>query len=252
MARTIRKDIIITGASSGLGEGMAREFAAMGRNLALCARRLDRLEVLRAELLAKHPGIDVRIASLDVNDHEQVFEVFEGFARDLGGLDRIVVNAGIASGRRVGTGHFSENARTLETNLVAALAQCEAAVKIFRRQKYGHLVTISSVSAVRGMPKHLTAYAASKAGLSVLTEGIRAELLGTHIAVTTILPGYIKTEMNDKVEDIPLRVDLETGARALVRAMEREPATAYVPGWPWAALGPLMRRLPLRVLVKLV
>ncbi len=252
MARTIRKNILITGASSGLGEGMARELAAMGRSLALCARRVDRLESLRAELLAKHPGIDVRIAALDVDDHPKVFEVFERFASELGTLDRIVVNAGIGNGRRVGTGHFEANARTATTNFVSALAQCEAAVQIFRRQKHGHLVTISSVSAVRGLPKHLTAYAASKAGLSALAEGIRAELLGTGIAVTNILPGYIKTEMNDKVENVPLRVDAETGARALVRAMEREPATAYVPGWPWAVLGPIMQRLPLRIVSKLV
>jgi short-subunit dehydrogenase len=252
MARTTRKNILITGASSGLGEGMARELAAMGRNLALCARRVDRLETLKEELLSQHPGIDVRIAALDVDDHPKVFEVFEAFARDFGSLDRIVVNAGIGNGKRIGTGHFEANARTAQTNFVSALAQCEAAVQIFRRQTYGHLVTISSVSALRGMPKHLTTYAASKAGLSALAEGIRAELLGTDIVVTTILPGYIKTEMNEKVENVPMRVDAQTGTRALVRAMEREPATAYVPGWPWAAIGAVMRRLPLRVLAKLV
>jgi short-subunit dehydrogenase len=67
-----RQKILITGASSGLGAGMARAFAAKGRDLALCARRADRLDELRAELLERHPGITVAVAALDVNDHEQV------------------------------------------------------------------------------------------------------------------------------------------------------------------------------------
>ncbi|MFX9461808.1 SDR family NAD(P)-dependent oxidoreductase, partial [Acinetobacter baumannii] len=85
-------------------------------------------------------------------------------------LDRIIVNAGIGDGRRIGKGHFEINRRTAETNFIAALAQCEAAVGIFRRQNAGHLVSISSMSALRGLPKHLTTYAASKAALAALTE----------------------------------------------------------------------------------
>src|SRR4051812_1614140 len=90
-----RRNILITGASSGLGAGMAREFAARGRNLALCARRTDRLEILKAELLAAHPGITVSLRALDVNDHAQVFEVFREFAVEFGSLDRVIVNAGM-------------------------------------------------------------------------------------------------------------------------------------------------------------
>ncbi|HET8869489.1 MAG TPA: SDR family NAD(P)-dependent oxidoreductase, partial [Aquabacterium sp.] len=84
MSRPVRKTILITGASSGLGEGMARLFAAMGRNLALCARRLDRLEALKAELLQKHPGIRIELRALDVNQHDQVFAVFNDFKQTFG------------------------------------------------------------------------------------------------------------------------------------------------------------------------
>ncbi len=84
----VRKNILITGASSGLGEGMARLFAAMGRNLALCARRMDRLETLKAELEEKHPGIKVLIKPLDVNDYDQVFAVFDAFRTEMAGIDR--------------------------------------------------------------------------------------------------------------------------------------------------------------------
>ena len=75
----IRQNILITGASSGLGRGMAVEFARMGRNLALCARRTDRLEALRDELLMINPGISVFLRALNVDDHDQVFEVFKAF-----------------------------------------------------------------------------------------------------------------------------------------------------------------------------
>ena len=128
----MRKNLLITGASSGLGEGMAREFASRGCNLALCARRTDPLEALKAELESRYPQIRVCVRPLDVCDHEQVFEVFRAFRDDLGGLDRVIVNAGIGKGAPIGTGNFDANRQTAETNFVAALAQCEAAMEIFR------------------------------------------------------------------------------------------------------------------------
>ena len=241
----MRKNILITGASSGLGAGMARELARRGRNLALAARRLDRLEALRDELRGAHPGIRVEIRQLDVLDHEQVFGVFDAFARDFGALDRVIVNAGLGKGQPIGTGWFRANRQTAETNFVAALAQCEAAVEIFRRQDAGHLVTICSVSAFRGMRGNITTYAASKAGLAALTEGIRSELLPTPIRVSAIFPGYIRSEMNERVKHTPFIIDTDVGSRLLVDAIEREPARAIVPRWPWVPLGFAMRHLPL-------
>jgi short-subunit dehydrogenase len=247
----IRKTILITGASSGLGAGMAREFAKLGRDLALCARRADRLETLKAELLRDHPKTRVVVRTMDVTNHEQVFEGFHWFQRELGSLDRIIVNAGLGKGQPLGTGFFKANLQTAETNFIAALAQCEAALEILRKQNAGHLVTISSMSAMRGMPRNLTTYAATKAGLAALTEGIRADLLRTPIAVSTIYPGYIRTELNAKLKKTPFMVDTETGCRALVRAIEKERPEAFVPPWPWSALGLLMRNLPLRVVAKM-
>ncbi len=247
----MRKTILITGASSGLGEGLARAYAAHGRDLALCARRTDRLDALRSELLAKHPGIRVAVRALDVNDHAAVFSVFEDFASEFGTIDRIIVNAGVGNGRRIGTGHFAINVQTAQTNFVAALAQCEAAVAIFRRQKHGHLVTICSMSAMRGLPKHLTTYAATKAGLAALTEGIRAELLATPIRVSAIFPGYITTELNAGAKGLPFVVSGEIGSRALFAAIEREPTKACVPAWPWTVVGWAMRWLPLRWVARL-
>ncbi|WP_024875754.1 SDR family oxidoreductase [Saccharomonospora piscinae] len=245
----VRKNIVITGASSGLGEGMARRFAARGHDLALCARRRDRLDALAAELTARHPGIRVVVRELDVNDHDRVFTVFEELSTELGSLDRVIVNAGLGKGQPVGTGHFTANLQTVRTNFVAGLAQCEAAVAHFRERGAGHLVVVSSFSALRGLPRNLTSYAASKAGISALADGIRADLLDTPIRVTTLLPGYIESEMTGRASGrTPLLAGADSGARALVKAIEREPARAYVPSWPWTPLSVLMRVLPMRLL----
>lgn len=246
-----RQNILITGASSGLGEGMAREFAAKGRNLALCARRVERLVELKAELEARHPGIKVLVRPLDVNQHDQVFEVFRAFKLELGSIDRVIVNAGLGKGQPIGKGRFDANLQTAQTNFIAALAQCEAAVEIFRAQNSGHLVSISSMSAMRGLPRNLTTYAATKAGLAALTEGIRADLIRTPIKVTTIFPGYIETELSSKSAKTPLMVDTASGCRALVAAIEREPAKACVPSWPWTLIGWYMRHAPLAWIAKM-
>jgi hypothetical protein len=247
----MRKTILITGASSGLGDGMARQFAALGRNLALCARRTERLEALKQELASKHPGIKVSIKALDVNQYDDVFRVFREFEQEFGGLDRVIVNAGLGKGQPLGTGYFYANRQTAETNFVAALAQCEAALEIFRKQNRGHLVMISSVSAMRGMGRNLTTYAATKAGVAALAEGIRVDLLRTPIKVTTLYPGYIRSEINEKVRNTPFMVDTETGCRAMVKAIEKEVAEAFVPPWPWVLMGFLMRNLPLRLVAKM-
>jgi short-subunit dehydrogenase len=248
-----RQRILITGASSGLGAEMARQFAAKGHDLALCARRLERLEEVRSEIVAAHPGRTVAVRTLDVDDHDDVFTVFRSLAAELGGLDRVVVNAGLGKGAPLGTGRFDANRQTLTTNLISAVAQCEAAMELFRAANAGHLVVVSSMSAMRGMPKGLTAYAASKAGIASVAEGLRTELLGTPIVVTTLFPGYIASEMNERVaQSTPMMTSTEKGVRAMVAAIDREVAEAAVPAWPWRPLGFVMRHAPLRILRKMV
>ena len=125
-------------------------------------------------------------------------------------------------------------------------------MEIFRKQNQGHLVMVSSISAMRGMPKAVTTYAATKAGVKALAEGIRLDLSKTPIKVTTLYPGYIRSEINEKVKNTPFIVDTMTGCRALVAAIEREPAEASVPSWPWRPLGFLLRNLPLGMAKRLM
>jgi len=244
---------LITGASSGLGAEMARQFAALGHDLALCARRVERLEELRAEIGAAHPGVRVEVRALDVTDDDRVFEVVRGFRDDFGGLDRVVVNAGLGKGAPIGTGRYDVNRETAMTNVVAALCQAEAAMEVFRDQGAGHLVLVSSMSALRGMPKSMTVYAASKAALSHLGEGLRSELLHSPIDVTVLHCGYIASEMNEQVaQQVRFMASTEDGVRAMVEAIEKRRPEACVPALPWSVLAPVMRHAPLGLLRRLV
>ncbi|MEV4281929.1 SDR family oxidoreductase [Actinoplanes xinjiangensis] len=234
--------VLITGASAGLGEEMARQFAALGYDLALCARRVDRLEKLRDELPTR-----VAVRQLDVTDDEAVFTVFREFAAEFGRIDRVIVNAGLGKGAPLGTGRPDANRATARVNFLGALAQAEAALEIFRAQQRGHLVIISSMSALRGMRRSMTTYAATKAGVAALAEGLRSERI-PGVDVSVIYPGYIRSEMNEHVQQqTPFMVDTATGVRAMVAAIEKRKAKAYVPAWPWVPIGAAMRLLPLSV-----
>lgn len=248
---TSRGTIVITGASSGLGEEMARQFAGLGYDLALCARRTGRLEGVREEILADHPDRRVEVAALDVTDDDAVFQVFHDFTGRFGTIDRVIVNAGQGKGAPVGTGRYDANRETAMTNFVGALAQSEAAMEIFRAQGHGHLVLVSSMSALRGMRRSMTTYAATKAGVAAIAEGLQSERV-PGVDVSVVYPGYIRSEMNEQVaQRTKFMVDTETGVRAMVDAIEKRRAKAYVPSWPWVPIGVAMRALPLSLVRKL-
>ena len=161
----------------------------------MCARRVDRLDELKSELTRQYPNIKVAVAALDVNEHEQVPKVFAELAGELGGIDRVIVNAGVGKGAPLGRASLWANKATIETNLVAALVQIETALEMFKKSGSGHLVLISSVLGNKGVAGVKAAYAASKAGVSSLGESLRAEYASGPIKVTVIEPGYIESEM---------------------------------------------------------
>jgi NADP-dependent 3-hydroxy acid dehydrogenase YdfG len=175
---TPRGVVVISGASSGLGAEMARQLAALGYDLGLCARRTDRLDALADEIHTA-TGQLVRTASLDVTDPGAVNAVFHGFAERFGSIDR---NAGISKGSPIGTGNAQANYDIVRTNIAGALAQCEATLEIFRKQGRGHLVLLSSMAGLRGLLGYRTVYAASKAAVASLGEGLRSERIPAWIS----------------------------------------------------------------------
>ena len=194
---------------------MARQFAALGHDLALCARPTERLDELRAEILAVEPSRRVEVRALDVTDDDAVFAVFRAFAAGLrhhrpGGRERRH-RQGCAAGDR---SLYAANRATAMTNFVAALAQTEAAMEIFRAPNSGHLVMMSSISAMRGMPRSMATYAATKAAVAHLAEGLRYELHGKPIKVTRDLSGLHRLGDERRSPDPPMMVSTEKGVRA--------------------------------------
>jgi short-subunit dehydrogenase len=162
------------------------------------------------------------------------------------------VNAGIGKGTPIGSGRFDANLETTMTNYVAALAQAEAAMELFRARNAGHLVLISSMAGVRGLPKAMTAYSASKAAVAALGEGLRVELVGKPIKVSVIQPGYIKSDLNEGAAKLPFVVDTVPGVRAMVAAIESERGKAAVPAWPWRPLGLVFKVVPVSLLKRMI
>jgi short-subunit dehydrogenase len=195
---------------------------------------------------------------LDVTDETAVFEVFAAFKNDFANIaqsvDRVIVNAGMGRGGSLGGGFERANMQTAATNFCGALSQFEAALQIFRAQNHGHLVVISSMSAFRGYGRALTVYAATKAAVANLAEGVRVDVMKTPIKVSTIFPGYIKTEMTDVAskhnKPLPFIIELEKGSKLLVEAINKEKAKAYVPFYPWYFFKFLMPFLSLKYLRK--
>lgn len=240
------RSVFITGASSGLGEGMAREFARRGYALALAARRTDKLEAVAARLRAAGAA-RVAVYRLDVTDFASVPRVIGEAAAELGGLDIVVANAGVGVPTPVGCGKFDLARRVIDTNLTGAIATVDAAVELFREQGHGHVVAMTSVAAVRGLPAQ-GAYSASKSGLSRYLEALRAEVAGSDIRVTELAPGFIDTDLNRGLPSRPFLLSAEKGTRMMVAMIEQQVGFRYVPVMPWTLVAQVMKIVPARLL----
>jgi len=246
----IHKTIVITGASDGIGKALAWEMAERGYHLGLTARRLEVLESLKSEINSKYPDINIAVAALDVCDYQQVELALAALHQQLGQIDILLVNAGIAKAGRVGVMPLEDNLAVINTNLNGAIATVSAGLALFREQGSGHLVATSSIAAYRGLPGN-AAYSASKAGLSSFMEGVRAETCKENIDVTVLHPGFIDTAINRDLASRPFVIDVEQGAKIFADLIEKKVQRATVPSIPWAIIGPLLARLPTSVIAKL-
>ena len=244
------RSVMITGASSGIGAALAYELAARGHDLALCARRLDKLETLRTKIRQHHPATRVEIQALDVTHYDQVAAVLSRLAGSLDGLDAVVVNAGIGLGEKIGKGQFEKCRRTVETNLLGAMATVDAAVEHFLASGRGHIVGISSIMAFRGLPRN-AAYTASKAGLASYLQALRPYLRRKGIDITIFYPGFIDTPLNDMLPHRPFLISAEKGARLMADRMARKVKAAMIPSWPWVLVKWLLRVAPDRVIARM-
>ena len=243
------KKILITGASSGIGRALAYELAGRGYSLALTARRTETLEDIRDDLQAQHPSTTVVAHPLDVVACDTVPEAISACVDKLGGLDILLANAGIGLGEKVGQASFSKARRTIETNLLGAMATVDAAVQYFLEKGRGHIVGVSSVAAFRGLPRS-SSYSASKAGFAIYLESLRAEVIRKNIDVTVLYPGYIDTSLNEMLPNRPFLITVEKGAALIADMIERKVKSSTVPVWPWCILGRMLKWLPTSVVAR--
>jgi len=241
--------VVITGASSGIGRALALEYAGRGCHLGLTARRLPVLEELRREILAEHgsKGIRVEVSGLDVAEELTVAPGLKTLFEALGGVDVVIVNAGVNDVTEIGKGDLDKQVRLIRTNVIGAIATVDAAVAYFLSRGRGQVVGISSLASLQPIPLQ-AAYCASKAGFSMYLDSARIELKARNIHVTNILPGYVKTDIVEGVDigKMPFAVSPQRAAREIADLVERRVKLGIVPAFPWKWLRPLFGHIPSR------
>ena len=190
------KVIVITGASSGLGEAAARRLAADGAKLVLGARRVDRLKALAAEL--KLP--DEAAVETDVTDAQQVKALVDGAVKAYGRIDVIINNAGLMPHSPLERRKIEDWDRTIDVNIKGVLYGIAAALPHMTRQKSGHIINISSVAGHK-VGKNNAVYCATKTAVRVLSEGLRQEVKPHNIRTTIISPGAVQSELPQSITE---------------------------------------------------
>jgi 3-hydroxy acid dehydrogenase / malonic semialdehyde reductase len=195
MSRFEGKTVLITGASSGIGEACARRFAAEGADLVLYARRSERLEPLAAALRDEH-GLTVRAGALDVRDRAAVNAAIAALADEGVVADVLVNNAGLASGFDFFQDSDPEDwDRMIDTNVKGLLNVTRAVLPRMIERGRGHVINIGSTAG------HMTyqrgnVYAATKYAVRALTEGLNLDVAGTPVRVSSVDPGFVETEFS--------------------------------------------------------
>ena len=236
--------VFITGASSGLGLAIAREYAEQGARLALVGRRHDALQALRDTL----PNAELhQIYALDVNDHTSLHSAAEHFIQLAGVVNVVVASAGISVGTLT---ELSEDLavfrRVMDTNVLATVATFSPFIehmKMHADTSNCRLVGIASVAGIRGLPG-ASAYSASKAAVISYCESLRVELRSSGIKVVTLAPGYIDTPMTQiNTYAMPFLMPAHQFAKRAIACIQRGISYRVIP-WQMGVVAKVLRTLP--------
>jgi short-subunit dehydrogenase len=246
------KSILITGASSGLGAALAREYAGPGVRLFLTGRDRVRLDAVSGD--CRTAGAEVVVRALDVLDAAG----FEAWIREVaaaGGPELAIANAGMSAGTGEGTESSAQARRIFATNLDGVLNTVLPVAALMAERGSGQIAIMSSLAAFRGFPG-APAYCASKAAVRVWGEALRGDLHRYGVSVSVICPGYVRTPMTAVNRfPMPFLMSAERAARIVRRGLARDRARIAFP-WPMYAavrllsalptglVDPLLRRLP--------
>ena len=237
----MRPVTVVTGASSGLGSGLAPLFAADGDTVVLAARRLEKIEALAEQIRAA--GGQAVALQLDVGDRAAVKDAFEHIEQEVGPIHTLVANAGVGD-QTPATAFDAETVEWIHrVNFLGVVYCIEAALPAMLERRAGHVVAVSSLTAYRGLPG-ASAYCASKAAVNSLMQGLRIELRREGIAATTLCPGFVRTELTARNRvPMPFILDLDDAARRMHRAV-REKRREYAFPFPLSTITRWSRWLP--------
>ncbi|MDB5698258.1 MAG: putative oxidoreductase [Alphaproteobacteria bacterium] len=196
------KVVVITGASSGLGEAAARLLAEKGAKLVLGARRKERIDALAQEIAAS--GGSVEAVATDVTDRADVQALVDKAVEAFGRVDVMINNAGVMLVSPVERLKVDDWDRMIDVNIKGVLYGIAAALPVMQRQKSGHMINVSSVAGHKVRPTSAI-YSATKHAVRALSEGVRQELKGYNIRSTIISPGAVATELVDRITEDDIR-----------------------------------------------
>ncbi len=241
--------VLITGASSGIGRELALEFGGRAETLVLAARRLDRLEKLRAELLQRHPELKVIALAADLADEQGVETLLGRVAEQAGPIDVLVNNAGVGDAALFDRADWARTRQILHTNIIAVAQLASALTPGMVKRGRGGVLNIGSGAGLTVLP-NAAAYVGSKHFVAGFSEALRADLAGTGVTVTQVCPGPVDSEFDRLAGSVGgmagappkfFRISPAQCAREAVAGFEREQAVVY----PGRAYRFIMRALPL-------
>lgn len=235
------RKVLITGASSGIGAALAQDLVRRGAAVGLLARREDRLRELTITLRAD--GGKVAWARADVQDTQELHQACDRLEQELGGVDMVIANAGYGLPEPPHRFKPGVAVAMYETNLLGMLRLFDWALPRFLERGAGHLVGIASVASFIAFPNSAS-YCGSKAAMRVHLQGLRVSLAHHGIAVTTVCPGFVRSELTDQVKaPKPFLWETDRAARHIVNALEKRKGEVIFP-WQMAWLIRIASRLP--------
>jgi len=191
------KIVLITGASSGIGEACARAFAAEGCKLILAARRVDRLQALASELQSAHSTVS-HVVPLDVTDRHMVESAIKGLPAEWQEIDLLINNAGLAAGSgKLQDYKIEDMEQMVDVNVKGLLYVTQTVLPGMVQRQRGHVINLGSVAGYYAYANGAV-YCATKAAVKSITEALKQDLLGTPVRVSAISPGLVETEFSVK------------------------------------------------------
>lgn len=237
----------ITGASTGLGHGLALHYAKSGAVLGLLARRQELLDELK--VLCEERGAVVHVYAQDVSDTDGMGRAIADFVAAAGGVDLVIANAGVGIKSALHEGRADEVAWLMGINVIGVTNTIVPFVPHMLAQGSGTLVAVGSVAGHRAIPGR-AAYSASKACVKVFMDGLRMDLVGTGVHAMTLMPGFVETPLTAHNPQMFFVLDVDTAVRKMTGAIASEQSTYTFP-WQMSLLSRVMKVAPEALLRRL-